>query len=171
LLCTSKWQGFSCIDDLTIHICRSPACEQKCPWLLRQRKSQKGIFPAIKNTFIKRKIGQHGRRCKMFSFVHNKPQSTNGLIRKSSQFFEVHLTDVPDSITWKLSNSSVYSSELAYLAQFETPPTSFMMPTVWENWAPLKLQIFCMVDPSKPSVDGGPPHPSRLAKLRSLPTL
>jgi hypothetical protein len=84
LLCTSSWHGFSCIDDLTIHICRSPACEQKCPWELRQHKSKKGIFPGKKNTFIKTKISQHGRPCKMFCFVHNKPQSTNGLIQKSS---------------------------------------------------------------------------------------
>jgi hypothetical protein len=55
---------------------------------------------------------------------------------------EVHLIDDPKSITWKLSNSGVYSSSSAYLAQFETPPTSFMVPAVCANWAPPKCKSF-----------------------------
>jgi hypothetical protein len=55
---------------------------------------------------------------------------------------EVHLIDDPNSITWKLSNSGVYSSSSAYLAQFETPPTSFMVSAVCANWAPPKCKSF-----------------------------
>jgi hypothetical protein len=43
---------------------------------------------------------------------------------------DVHLKDEPDTITWKLTSSGPYSSSLAYLAQFDAPITSFMVPTV-----------------------------------------
>jgi hypothetical protein len=55
---------------------------------------------------------------------------------------EIHLTDEPDSITWKCSATGTYSSSTAYIAQFTASPTSFMMPAVWANWAPPKCKTF-----------------------------
>jgi hypothetical protein len=54
----------------------------------------------------------------------------------------IHLIEGPDTITWKLTPSKTYSSVLLYLAQFDAPTTSFMMPAVWENWAPPKCKTF-----------------------------
>jgi hypothetical protein len=55
---------------------------------------------------------------------------------------DVHLNEDPDTITWKLTNNASYSTSSAYVAQFDTPPTSFMMPAVWDNWAPPKCKTF-----------------------------
>jgi hypothetical protein len=60
----------------------------------------------------------------------------------SAKIQEVQLTEDPDIITWKLTSSATYSSTLAYLAQFIEPPTSFMKPAVWANWAPPKCKTF-----------------------------
>jgi hypothetical protein len=55
---------------------------------------------------------------------------------------EIHLTNEPDHITWRLSNNGAYSSSTAYLAQFDTTPNSFMIPDVWNNWEPPKCKTF-----------------------------
>jgi hypothetical protein len=47
-----------------------------------------------------------------------------------SKIQEIQVTDEPDTITWKLSASGAHSSSSAYLAQFDDPPTSYMIPTV-----------------------------------------
>jgi hypothetical protein len=54
----------------------------------------------------------------------------------------VLLNDEPDHITWRLSNTGSYSSSTAYLAQFDDTPNSYMMPAVWNNWAPPKCKTF-----------------------------
>jgi hypothetical protein len=55
---------------------------------------------------------------------------------------EIHLTDEPDSITWRLFATGTYSSSTAYIAQFTATPTSFMVPAVCVNWAPPKCKTF-----------------------------
>jgi hypothetical protein len=47
-----------------------------------------------------------------------------------SKIQEIQVTDEPDTITWKLSASGAYSLSSAYLAQFDNPPISYMIPAV-----------------------------------------
>ena len=47
-----------------------------------------------------------------------------------------------DDITWKFTNSGLYTASSAYKAQFEGLPRSTMPEMVWKNWAPPKCKLF-----------------------------
>jgi hypothetical protein len=50
--------------------------------------------------------------------------------------------DVPDSITWKLTNNGAYSCSSAYKAQFAGTIRSCMDSIIWKVWAPPKCKLF-----------------------------
>jgi hypothetical protein len=50
--------------------------------------------------------------------------------------------DVPDSITWVLSNNVSYSAALAYQMNFEGQTRSMAPAMIWKPWAPPKYKQF-----------------------------
>jgi hypothetical protein len=55
----------------------------------------------------------------------------------------IQLSDeTADDITWKFTDSGLYTAASAYKAQFEGMVYSFMMEAVWKNWAPPKYKLF-----------------------------
>jgi hypothetical protein len=60
-----------------------------------------------------------------------------------SKVNEMHLTDgIADDNTGKFTNFGVYTAASSYKAQFEGTINSFMLETVWKNWAPPKCKLF-----------------------------
>jgi hypothetical protein len=55
----------------------------------------------------------------------------------------------------KLTNNAKFYVALSYLMQFESTPTSFMVPIVWGNCPSPQSAIFCLVDSKKWVWTGG----------------
>ena len=56
---------------------------------------------------------------------------------------DVHLNEAtPDTITWTMSSSGIYSASSAYHAQFLGSISTNMKRTVWKVWAPPKCKFF-----------------------------
>jgi hypothetical protein len=116
------------------------------PWLgdLKPKDVAPSIFNIAKKKIFSVKKGLEGDY-----WTSNLSFENGVLVTHINEFYnlwtkiqEIHLIEGPDTITWKLTPSRTYSSASAYLAQFDAPTTSFMMPAVWENWAPPKCKTF-----------------------------
>jgi hypothetical protein len=128
-------------DSIDLHIGNGKTASfWHTPWL--EGRKPKDIAPSIFSISKKKNFTVH-KGLEQDFWISNLSFEDGITVDHISEFTtawtkiqHVLLNDESDHITWRLSNTGSYSSSMAYLAQFDDTPNSYMMPAVWNNWAP-----------------------------------
>ena len=117
---------------------KTPFCH--APWL--EGRKPKDIAPLIFECSSK-KNSSVGHAMLGFSWVGKVCLDAGITTAHLAQFVELwillhdfHLSDIADSISWKLTESGEYTAKSAYKMQFLGTVSSSMYTSVWKPWAP-----------------------------------